>query len=224
MKKNKKVKKGVISTQIFAMSILTIFLIALIIASIVTKETVWIIASIIYTIEYALMLLHEINIIKEAAGYKVKKNPIYMWLFIFILILTILVIFSVALVDKISVRSNSVKTEATIYKIDKEINYRTAYDENGNSYEVEEKECKKHIVYEVDGKEYKGVMSEVSCNHSEDDIVIIYYEKGNPSIFIDPDDIFFTGLGVTISVIALLAFILSTIGDLKKQKKKTKKE
>lgn len=68
MKKTKKVQKGVIKTQIFAMSMLAIFLIIFIIAAIVTKETTWIIVASIYTIEYILMLLHEIEIIKEAAG------------------------------------------------------------------------------------------------------------------------------------------------------------
>ena len=225
MKKNKKVQTGVIKTQIFAMSMLSIILILLGIGAFFTKETWIIITFIIYSVEYTLMLLHEINIIKEAAGHKVKKNPIYMWLFILILILTFLFISIFALIDKTSIKSNSIKTEATIYKIDKEVTYKTEYDEDGNSYEVEEKKCTKHITYIVDNKEYKGVMSEVTCRkHEKNDKVTIYYDKDNPENFIELGDIFFTWLGIVISVVALIAFIASTINSCKKTKKSKPKK
>ena len=218
MKKTKKVQKGVIKTQIFAMSMLAIFLIIFIIAAIVTKETTWIIVATIYTIEYILMLLHEIEIIKEAAGYKVKKHAIYMFLFILILILTILVVSISVLFNNISIKTNSKSTEAIVYKIDKETEYKTEYDEDGNSYEEIKETCTNYITYTVNDKKYNNILSEKTCRYYKNDKVTIHYNKDNPSEFVDNSDIIAPILGIVLSIFVLIALLINAYKSMKNEK------
>lgn len=225
MKKTKKVQKGVISTQILAMSMLSIFLILFIIVAIVTKETTWIIVATIYTVEYILMLLHEIEIIKEAAGYKVKKHPIYMFLFILILILTVFCVSISVLFNNISIKENSKTTEAIVYKIDKETEYKTEYDEDGNSYEEIKETCTNYITYTVNNKKYTNTLSEKTCRYSKNDKVTIYYNKDNPDEFVDNGDILAPILGIVLSIFVLTAFLINAYKSMKVEKssKSTKK-
>lgn len=223
-KKTKKANKGIISTQIFAMTLIGILLISIIVAAIVEKTPGMIIAAIVFTIEYVLMLLHEINIIKEAAGYKVKKNPIYMWLFILILIITFCVTSPILLINNIKIKSNSEEIQATIYKIDKKVEYETHHDDDGNTYETREEECRHYITYTVDNKQYKNQLSELKCKYLENDKVTIYYNKDNPSEIVEDHTIIGLVIGIFISYFALFAFFYSSIKDSKSFKKKQNKK
>lgn len=225
MKKNKKGSAKIfIKNQIFAMVLVGILLVAVITAAIVTKKVSMYVAATIFTIEYILMLLHEINLIKEAAGHKVKKNPIYMWLFIFILIMTLIGAFTMLVIKDIKIKSNSIETQATIYKIDKKIEYKTEYDEEGNSYENRVEKCDNYITYNIDNKKYYTKLSTTNCKYEPKDKITIYYNKDNPNEIVEEGMIFFKLLGLVIALIGLFAFFYSSFKSKKGTTKRKKQK
>ena len=86
-------------------------------------------------------------------------------------------------IDSLHLKFNGVETTATIYKVDKNIEYKNEYDDDGNSYEVKEEKCDLYIEYFVDGKRYNSKLALSTCMKKEGDKVKIYYSKDDPNVY-----------------------------------------
>ena len=223
---------GVIWTQIIAQLILTFVFGGIVIAGVVTKEVVWIIASIVSILLWILFFLNMIRVIKEELGHKDTSKVNYTY---FICLIIGSVFFGVSLygnIESMEFRKNAKETSGTIYDIEKSVLYKTEYDEDGNSYEKKEETCINYVQYEVDGKTYKDKLSLVSCNYEIGDEVGIYYDVDNPAIIEEKNNKYFLIFAFFLStifmcfiVVAGLKEMFSTVKSMKKtlKKKKSKK-
>ena len=141
-------------------------------------------------------------------------------------ILSMFVTFLSLLINNIFYRINGIETTATVYDINKEVSYKTRYDENGNSYKEEKTRCDVYIKYNVENIEYKSELDASSCKYSNGDKVKIYYDKNNPSKFVSNSittlilATLFAGSGLAIFIVGLIK-----ASNRKKRKKyKLKKE
>lgn len=100
------------------------------------------------------------------------------------LIVTLFTCFLLITINNIHYKINGVETYATIYDIDKKVEYKTEYDEDGNAYEKKEEHCDVYIKYNVDGKEYDTTLDISSCKNKIGQEVKIYYDKDDPSKFV----------------------------------------
>lgn len=222
---------GVIWTQIIAQLMLTFVFGGIIVAGVVTKEVVWIIASVVSILLWILFFLNMVRVIKEELGHKDTSKVNYTY---FICLIIGSVFFGVSLyanMESIEFRKNAKETIGIVYDIDKSIEYKTEYDEDGNSYEKEEEKCVNYVQYEVDGKTYKDKLSLVSCNYDIGDEVGIYYDVNNPAIMEEKSNKYFLLFAFVLSTI-FMCFIIaaglremfSTVKNMKKTlKKKSKK-
>lgn len=97
------------------------------------------------------------------------------------LIVTLFTCFLLITINSIHYKINGIETYATVYDIDKKIEYKTEYDEDGNAYEKKEEHCDIYIKYNVDGKEYDTTLDISSCKKKIGQKVKIYYDKDDPS-------------------------------------------
>ncbi len=129
-------------------------------------------------------------------------------------------------INSISFKINGVPTIATIYDINKKVEYKTYYDSDDNAYEKEEEHCSVYIKYEALGNEYDTKLDVSDCKMKKGQKVKIYYDKDDPSSYASDSSpillfsTLFTGfiLGV---------FLFMTYKDLfmkKKGKRKSKKK
>lgn len=149
-----------------------------------TKDIIMIIASIILGILFILFSLNSIKVIKKEKGKKIKYDINYNLIIGLIIILSMFGVCLTLLIRNVVYRLNGIETTAIVYDIDKEINYKTEYDEDGNSYEKKEEKCDVYIKYYVGNKEYKNKLDVSSCRKSIGDEIKIYYSKDNPSDFV----------------------------------------
>lgn len=222
---------GVIWTQIVAQLMLTFVFGGIVVAGVVTKEVVWIIASIVSILLWILFFLNMIRVIKEELGHKDTSKVNYTY---FICLIIGSVFFGVSLyanMESIEFRKNAKETTGIVYDIDRSVRYKTEYDEDGNSYEKEEETCVNYVQYEVDGKTYKDKLSLVSCNYDIGDEVEIYYDVNNPAIMEEKSNKYFLLFAFVLStifmcfiIVAGLREMFSTVKSMKKTiKKKNKK-
>lgn len=171
--------------------------------------------------------------IAEAIERRIKGNPdhnkkdinfpyfvgltIIVAMFISCLLLTI---------NSLSFKINGVQTTATVYDINKKVEYKTYYDNDGNSYEKKEEHCSVYIKYEVLGNEYDSKLDVSDCKMKKGQEVKIYYDKDDPSNYASDSSpillfaTLFTGFGLGV-------FLFMTYKDLfmkKKGKRKAKKK
>ena len=223
---------GVIWTQIIAQLMLTFVFGGVVFAGVMTKETVWIIASVVSILLWILFFLNMIRVIKEELGHKDISKVNYTY---FICLIIGSVFFGGSLyanMESIEFRNNAKETTGIVYDIEKSVEYKTEYDEDGNSYEKKEETCINYVQYEVDGKNYKDKLSLVSCNYDIGDEVGIYYDVDNPAIMEEKSNKYFLLFAFIIStifmsfiVIAGLKEMFGTVKSMKKtlKKKKSKK-
>lgn len=116
-------------------------------------------------------------------------------------------------IDNLYLKFNGIETTATIYNVDRKIEYKTEYDDNGDSYEVEEEKCDLYIEYFVDGKRYDSKLNLSTCLKKEGDKVKIYYEKDDPNVY-DADSSYFSILGAGITLLGLVISLYKSIKEL----------
>jgi len=185
-----------------------------------TKDIIMIIASIILGILFILFTLNSIKVIKKEKGKKIKYDINYNLIIGLIVILSIFGIYLTLLIRNVVYRVNGIETTAIVYDIDKEVNYKTEYDEDGNSYEKKEEKCDVYIKYYVENKEYKNKLDVSSCRKSIGDEIKIYYDKDNPSDFVS-NSIIILVLATLFTGGCLIIFIVQCVKS--KPKKKGKK-
>lgn len=226
----------VILTQIIAQLMLTFVFGTIVFAGVVTKETVWIIASVVSISLWVLFFLNMIRVIKEELGHKDTSKVNYTY-FICLIIGSVFLGASIYLnMESYEFRKNAAITTGIVYDIDKTIQYKTEYDEDGNSYEVEEETCTNRVKYIVDNEEYRAKLSLVSCNYELGDEVEVYYNIDNPAIMEEKSTKYFLWFALGLSSIFMFFIILAGIKEMfytaksmkktlskkKKIKKKTK--
>lgn len=223
---------GVIWTQIIAQLMLTFVFGGIVIAGVVTKEVALIIASVVSILLWILFFLNMIRVIKEELGHKDTSKVNYTY---FICLIIGSVFFGGSLyanIESIEFRKNAKETTGIIYDIEKSVEYKTEYDEDGNSYEKKEETCLNYVQYEVDGKTYKDKLSLVSCNYDIGDEVGIYYDVDNPAIMEEKNNKYFLLFAFVLSTIFMSVIVVvglkemfSTVKSMKKilKKKKNKK-
>lgn len=170
-----------IGNQIIACSILLIILTMMIFLAIVTGETYLIIASAILGILTLLFVLQAIKIIKKSKGKKIKHDINYTVFIVIIILGTIFSILSAILIKNVNYRKNGVETTATVYNIEKKVEYNS----NENEYQEKQETCEVYVTYEVDNKVYNNKLDMSNCNYSKGEKVNIYYQKDNPNKFIN---------------------------------------
>lgn len=188
-----------------------------------TKDIIAIIGSIILGIITFLFTLNSIKVIKKEKGKKIKYDFNYTAVICLILILTIFVAFLTLLIQNITYRLNGVETTATVYDIDKETNYKTEYDEDGNPYQKKHEKCNIYIKYEVENKEYKNKLDVGSCRKSIGDEIKIYYDKDNPNDFVSNSIVLFV-LATLFTGGCLIIFIVQWVRTKPKKRKVRKYE
>lgn len=110
----------------FAFSIFTFIAIG-------TKDTIMIVASVILGVLTLLFVLNSIKVIKQEKEIKIKHNKNYAFFICLIVICSIFGAFLSLLIKNISYRVNGIETIATVYEVDRIVNYKTEY-EDGNAY------------------------------------------------------------------------------------------
>lgn len=183
-----------------------------------TKDSIAIIGSIILGIITFLFTLNSIKIIKKEKGKKIKYDFNYTAVICLILILTIFGAFFTLLIQNISYRINGVETTAIVYDIDKEISYKTEYDEDGNPYEKKYETCNVYIKYKVENKEYKNKLDVGSCKKSIGDEIKIYYDKDNPNDFVSNSIVLYV-LATLFTGGCLIIFIVQLVRTKPKKRK-----
>ena len=166
--------------QIIANIMLTFILLILIFFAVITGDITLIVASIVFGVLVILFILQAIKVIKLDKGKKVKHNTNYTLYIVLIIVGVFFTILLSLLIKNITYRVNGVEATATVYKVDQTIDYRTEYDENGNSYQNKEEHCDVYIRYKVQNKEYETKLDFPSCKYKKEDKIKIYYSKGNP--------------------------------------------
>ena len=183
-----------------------------------TKDIVMIIASVILGMLFILFTLNSIKVIKREKGKKIKYDIDYTAIICLIIILSIFGVCLTLLIKNISYRINGVETTAIVYDVDKEISYKTEYDEDGNPYEKKEEKCEVYIKYEVENKEYKNKLDVSSCRKSIGDKIKIYYDKDNPNDFVSNSIVLFV-LATLFTGGCLIIFIVQWVRTKPKKKK-----
>lgn len=206
----------VIRNQILGTLIFFIAFAASTFSAVVTKETFWIVTSVILGVLTLLFTLNSIKVIKKEKGIKIKHDTNYTFFICLIIISSMFALCLILLVKNITFRRNGVETIATVYKIDRRVSYKTEYDDDGNSYEREEEECKVYINYKVDNQEYNNELDVQSCDYDKGDKIKIYYDKDNPNNFAS-DSLTILLAATIISGITLIFFIGRSIDSLKKK-------
>lgn len=184
-----------------------------------TKDTIMIVASVILGVLTFLFALNSIKVIKQEKGIKIKHDINYTFFICLIVICSIFGACLTVLVKNISYRVNGVETIATVYEVDRTINYKTEYDDDGNSYEKKEEKCQVYINYNVDGNEYNNKLDVDTCKYDEGDDIKIYYDKDNPNDFVS-NSIAILLIATIFTGIALLIFIVQSIKSSKKKRKR----
>jgi len=187
--------------------------------AIVSKDTVMIVASVILGVLTLLFILNSIKVFKQEKGIKNKYNINYTFFISLIIICSIFGAFFTVLIKNIYYRVNGVETIATVYELDRKVNYKTEYDDDGNEYEKKEEKCKVYIKYIVDSIEYKNKLDVDTCNYDEGDEINIYYDKENPNNFVS-NSITILLIITIFSGLVLLIFIIQSIKSLKRKKKR----
>lgn len=183
-----------------------------------TKNTVMIVASVILGILTLLFVLNSIKVIKKEKGIKIKHEINYTFFICLIIICSIFGVCLTLLIKNISYRINGVETVATVYEVDRTINYKTEYDDDGNSYEKKEEKCEVYINYNVDNQEYNNRLDVDSCEYDEGDKIKIYYDKDNPDDFVS-NSVTILLIATIFTGLVLIIFIVQSIKSLKKKKK-----
>lgn len=210
----------VIRNQILGTLMIYFILAVCIFLAIGSKDLIMIIISVILGILTLLFTFNAIKVIKKEKGKKIKYDINYNLYIILIILCTMFGISLFLLSKNIIFRINGVETTATIYKIDREISYKTEYDDDGNSYDKKEEKCDVYIKYYVEEKEYDTKLDVNSCNHKENDKIKIYYEKDNPNNFVS-NSIVILIIANLITGFGLVVFIVQWIkSNLRKNKKK----
>lgn len=183
-----------------------------------TKNTVMIVASVILGILTLLFVLNSIKVIKKEKGIKIKHEINYTFFICLIIICSIFGVCLTLLIKNISYRINGVETVATVYEVDRTINYKTEYDDDGNSYEKKEEKCEVYINYNVDNQEYNNRLDVDTCEYDEGDKIKIYYDKDNPDDFVS-NSVTILLIATIFTGLVLIIFIIQSIKSLKKKKK-----
>ena len=183
-----------------------------------TKNTVMIVASVILGILTLLFVLNSIKVIKKEKGIKIKHEINYTFFICLIIICSIFGVCLTLLIKNISYRINGVETVATVYEVDRTINYKTEYDDDGNSYEKKEEKCEVYINYNVDNQEYNNRLDVDTCEYDEGDKIKIYYDKDNPDDFVS-NSVTILLIATIFTGLVLIIFIVQSIKSLKKKKK-----
>ena len=183
-----------------------------------TKNTVMIVASVIVGILTLLFVLNSIKVIKKEKGIKIKHEINYTFFICLIIICSIFGVCLTLLIKNISYRINGVETVATVYEVDRTINYKTEYDDDGNSYEKKEEKCEVYINYNVDNQEYNNRLDVDTCEYDEGDKIKIYYDKDNPDDFVS-NSVTILLIATIFTGLVLIIFIVQSIKSLKKKKK-----
>lgn len=183
-----------------------------------TKNTVMIVASVILGILTLLFVLNSIKVIKKEKGIKIKHEINYTFFICLIIICSIFGVCLTLLIKNISYRINGVETVATVYEVDRTINYKTEYDDDGNSYEKKEEKCEVYINYNVDNQEYNNRLDVDTCEYDEGDKIKIYYDKDNPYDFVS-NSVTILLIATIFTGLVLIIFIVQSIKSLKKKKK-----
>lgn len=183
-----------------------------------TKDTIMIVASVILGVLTLLFALNSIKVIKREKGIKIKHDINYTFFICLIIICSIFGVCLSLLIKNISYKINGVETTATVYEVDKTINYKTEYDDDGTAYEKKEEKCKVYINYNVDNQEYNNKLDVDTCKYDEGDEIKIYYDKDNPNDFVS-NSITILLIATIFTGLALLIFIIQSIKSLKKKSK-----
>lgn len=213
--------KATIRNQITGTLGVSIIFIISLLAAIMTKEIIWIIASSILGLLTLLFTLNSIKVIKKEKGIKLKHDINYGLCIGFIVLTTMFGVSIALFINNISYRINGIETTAVIYNIDKKTNYKTEYKDDGSSYQKKEEKCNVYIKYTVDNKEYKTKLNSGDCHYTMGDKVKIYYDREDPSkiesnsLFIILFTLLFTGFVFTL-------FIVKCIKSYSKPKKNKK--
>lgn len=181
-----------------------------------TKDTIMIVASVILGVLTLLFALNSIKVIKQEKGIKIKHDINYTFFICLIIICSIFGACLTVLIKNISYRVNGVETIATVYEVDRAVNYKTEYDDDGNSYEKREEKCKVYINYNVDNNEYNNKLDVDTCKYNEGDEIKIYYDKDNPNDFVS-NSIAILLVATIFTGLALLIFIIQSIKSFKKK-------
>ena len=174
-----------VMNQIIANILLLFIEAVLILFAVKTGELGYIIASIVFGILTILFILQAVKVIKKEKGAKVKRDINYTVYIVLIIVTTFFIIFMSLLVKNISYRKDGVETTAIVYQVDKNIDYKTEYDSDGNPYQAKHEICDVYIKYRVETNEYKSKLDMSSCGYSKGDKVKIYYQKDNPNKFVN---------------------------------------
>lgn len=210
---NKVIKNQIIGTlMLFFVFVVCTYM------AVATKDRIIILASVILGILTLLLTLNSIQVIKREKGIKIKHDINYTFFICLIVICSIFGVCLSLLIKNISYRINGIEKIATVYEVDRTVNYKTEYDEDGNAYEKKEEKCKVYINYNVDNNEYNNKLDVDTCKYDEGDEIKIYYDKDNPNYFVS-NSITILLIVTIISGLTLLIFIIKSIKSLKKKNK-----
>ncbi len=187
--------------------------------AITTKDIIMIIASVILGVLSLLFALNSIKVIKREKGIKSKFDINYTFFICLIIICSIFGVCLSLLIKNISYRINGVETIATIYKVDRTVNYKTEYDNDGNAYEKKEEKCIVYINYNVNNNEYNNELDVSSCKYDEGDKIKIYYDQDNPNDFVSNSIAILLVATIFVGLV-LLILVVKSIKPLKKNTKK----
>ena len=150
---------------------------------------------------------------RKIKGYNAKKDINFPFFLIISFLTYSFTACVLVTIDSLYLKFNGIETTATIYNVDRKIEYKTEYDDDGDSYEVEEEKCDLYIEYFVDGKRYDSKLNLSTCMKKEGDKVKIYYSKDDPSIY-DNDSSYFSILGAGLTLLALVICLYKSIKEL----------
>lgn len=179
----------------------------------------------------AMLVLFKANSIERRIKGDPDEVPNFISFAYFGVLTFIVTIFTCTLlstINSIHYKINGIETYATIYDINRKVEYKKEYDEDDNVYERKIEECDVYIKYNVDEKEYKTQLTTgSSCKMEIGDMIKIYYDKDDPSKYesdSSPLLIFATAFSGGILVIFLYMTFKETFIEEENKTTKTNKK